>query len=153
MSHHERHSDPPLYHDSPPNTSWRAVRDFRPRPMYKRQLVFLAIFATIVAPIWLLYRSQSAVHPAAEPDDHPVTPHWSRPSSAHAPAYTPAELEEAAKRPARPHKGIVPPPAPDVLAPIPDPPTFSLIMFSADSAAEGAVLMKVCILCSPRVLR
>lgn len=125
--------------------------------MYKRQLVFLAIFATIVAPIWLLYRGQNALHPAAESDDHRVTPHWSSPPSAHAPAYTPVEHEDVAKRPARPHKGIVPPPAPiptpDALAPIPDPPTFSLIMFSADSAAEGAILMKVCIVYPSHVLR
>lgn len=151
MSHHERHSDPTPYLDSPSSTPWRAVRDFRPRPTYKRQLVLFAIFATFLVPIWLLYRGQSAAIP--EPDDHPVTPHWSRPSSTHALSHTPAGHEDVAKRPMRPQKSIVAPAAAATLAPIPDPPTFSLIVFSADSAAEGAVLMKVCTPCASRVLR
>ena len=119
-----------------------------------RQVAFVGALLFLAIPLWWLSASyrQDYSRLADVPqyneyhfDPTPDTP-WSEP-----PAVAQSSVIDAApsavsfnKRTKRPHKTVPVPPVVEAVVPPPDPPTFSLIMWSADSAAEGAVLIKVC---------
>lgn len=153
MSHRERHDDSPFL-DHPPVSPWRArIKEFRRRPLLTKQIACLAIVFAIAMPIWLfMFRGQERAYTsnALEDPHYPATTiHWAKPEITPPASASPSFVEyiESSKVPTRPHNSIPSPiPIPvmnNTLDAIPDPPTFSFIMFSEDSASEGAVLMKV----------
>lgn len=153
MSYRERHDTSPFL-DHPPPSPWRTrAKDWRRRPLLTRQVAFVGILLVLAIPLWWLsapYRQDhSRTADVPEYNDYHLNPTpsapWSDPpavaQSSAIDAVPPVIFNKGTKRP---HKTVPVPSVPDVVVPAPDPPTFSLIMWSVDSAAEGAVLMKVC---------
>lgn len=134
----DRHDAVPFLHiDSPPQTPWRTkAKDFQRRSSFVKRIALLAILLAFAVPIWFLtYRGQEDV---ADVQNRPTAP-------------SPAVH---AQWPQTPHRHpVVPKPqassdtdtADGSLSPAPavEPVTFSLLMWSENSAQEGVILIKV----------
>ena len=121
---------------SPPQTPWRTkAREFQRRSSLVKRVAFLAILCAFAISIWLItYHGQEEV---LDVEDRP-------------PAPSPAVH---AQRPQNPHHHAVPKPQTSSDAAPADvahesqaevePVTFSLLIWSEDSASEGVILIKV----------
>lgn len=131
---------------APNNMPRRWMRDFYRRPLIVKQLAVLSLVAAVVVPYLLFaYWSGASVDEEKTPttfsDAHPYwdsASHW---DVQHAPPPVSHTLEVQAVAPT---ESATPPPEdvihePSVVEPI----TFALIMWSEDSASEGAILVKV----------
>lgn len=149
MSYHRSYLDSPSL-STPPPSPWRTrAEQFRHRPVRLRQAVLLIAGFALFCTFALLSRQREANHDG-----------WLIPD-VHRTSETSLPFQNSHDH--RPHHGSSRPPPPQVVdnhalsselkledthtivvAAAPDPIVFSLIMFSEDSANEGAVLMKVC---------
>lgn len=144
MSYQRGYLDSPSS-SSPPPSPWRTrAEQFRHRPVRLRQAALVLAGLAFICTFALLSRQSHADYDVV--DDH----HKYQPSAPH--------LQDGHEH--RVHHGAGRPPQivedhpfsesdledtrVDTVAPATQPIVFSLIMFSEDSAVEGAVLMKVC---------
>jgi hypothetical protein len=127
-------------------SSWRSrTKDFNRRPWLFKQLVFLAVLVLLALPLRYLALHNNAHIP---PQEHLVEISASPESQNDVVTHTPLSAAPNAGNTAAEHSGDSAPSnsVSNKVADIVSSPTmsFSLIMWGRDSAAEGAILLKVC---------
>ena len=170
----------PFLPGPPISRGWRAhAKDFNRRPLFVKQLVILATFIIIALPLWhFTFRDDVSQYSAALDNDEAVV--LAPPGHSHAATKTevPGVSSLIGHAPAtQTHPAVDAHPlehlqdshddgpapdsdvledapsraAPHELAKPPETVAFALIMWSEDSASEGAILLKVRLLLTTRV--
>lgn len=141
---------------SPPVTPWRTKADFHRRSPFVKRIACLAIIFAFAVPLWMLTHR---THDSLYVSDQPVAPapvvHAQRPPAPHrhpvpnrpaSPVNLPAVHDDSGLAVDVPHVDTPKetPKVTGVQKPSEEEPvTFSLIMWSRDSATEGVILIKV----------
>lgn len=130
--------------------SWRTkAREFNRRPLLLKQLTFLGLIILIALPLrYFAFNGESSVpYPETIGVDSPPPP----PAIGHHndvvfhdhPPQPPVVIPAHPNYPPLPQDKSSPEPSTRIVTSTPDPMVFSLIIWGEDSAAEGAILLKV----------
>ena len=142
-----------VYANAPSSPLWKASRrDVRRRPLHFRQAAFVVASVIFTVSLFFFYQTRDNAHAVqVQGLDIPTSPeepfhprpafdysHQRIPHHAHIP-----DISTITTTASEPEATPVPSYNASLAQSSYDPVTFSLIMFSEDSAAEGAILMKV----------
>ena len=148
MACRERYDTSQFLEHLPPSPWQARAREWRRRPLLSRRVICLAMLSVVVLPIWLLNSQRpDYAHAQAYLSESDFEPPYleSNVASTEAPLIPidSSSVEVAEKLLPMPLKDTNTNAPSEAISIPPEPPTFSFIMFSADSAAEGAILIKV----------